>query len=87
MGAPDGLAGAVVGRLGRMPDFESPAYWDLATAGTFVAPEVATTQSGTWEVDVAGDRGRLRRTGEGTVQVVTRLDTVALDEVYAEVFD
>ena len=36
-GAPDGLTGPVVGGLGRVAGFESPRYWDLATAGTFVA--------------------------------------------------
>ena len=86
VGAPDGLAGPVVGGLGRVPDFASPAYWDLATAGTFVAPEAATTESGTWSVDTTDDRGRLRRTGEGAVRVVTALDAAALDEVYRDVF-
>lgn len=85
-GAPAGLAGPVVGGLGRVPGFESPAYWDLATAGVFVSPAVATTRSGTWEVDVATDRGRLRRTGDGDVRVVTALDAAALDDVYRSVF-
>jgi inosine-uridine nucleoside N-ribohydrolase len=86
LGAPDGLAGPVVGGLGRVSGFESPAYWDLATAGVFVAPDAATTESGTWSVDVSDDRGRLRRTGDGSVRVVTRLDAAALDEVYRSVF-
>jgi inosine-uridine nucleoside N-ribohydrolase len=85
-GAPAGLAGPVVGGLGRVPAFESPAYWDLATAGVFVAPDAATTESGTWSVDVTDDRGRLRRTGDGPVRVVTVLDAPALDEVYRSVF-
>ena len=85
-GAPDGLAGPVVGGLGRLPGFESPAYWDLATAGTFLAPSAATTASGTWSVDTTGDRGRLRRTGDGSVRVVTELDAAVLDEVYRSVF-
>ncbi|HEX5918543.1 MAG TPA: nucleoside hydrolase [Nocardioides sp.] len=85
-GAPDGLAGPVVGGLGRVAGFESPKYWDLATAGTFVAPGAATTESGTWAVDTTGDRGRLRRTDEGQVRVVTELDATALDEVYRSVF-
>jgi inosine-uridine nucleoside N-ribohydrolase len=85
-GAPAGLAGPVVGGLGRVPAFESPAYWDLATAGVFVAPDAATTESGTWSVDVTDDRGRLRRTGDGPVRVVTALDAPALDEVYRSVF-
>ncbi len=85
-GAPDGLAGPVVGALGRVPGFESPAYWDLATAGLFVTPSAATTQSGTWVVDTSGDRGRLRRTGDGPVRVVTALDAAVLDETYLDVF-
>ena len=85
LGAPDGLAGPVVGGLGRVPGFESPRYWDLATAGTFVAGSAAT-ESGTWTVDTTGDRGRLRRTGDGPVRVVTALDDAALDEVYRSVF-
>ena len=85
-GAPAGLAGPVVGGLGRDPQFTTPAYWDLATAGSFVEPGVATTRTGTWEVDTTGDRGRLRRTGDGPVRVVTRLDTAALDRVYAATF-
>lgn len=85
-GPPDGLAGPVVGGLGRMPEFPSPAYWDLPTAGIVVAPDAATTESGTWSVDVTGDRGRLRRTGDGPVRVVTDLDTAALDRLYRAVF-
>jgi inosine-uridine nucleoside N-ribohydrolase len=85
-GAPDGLAGPVVGALGRVPGFESPAYWDLATAGLFVSPSAGTTRSGTWVVDTTGDRGRLRRTGDGSVRVVTELDAAALDTVYRAAF-
>ena len=85
-GAPDGLAGPVVGALGRVPGFESPAYWDLATAGVFVTPSAGTTRSGTWIVDTTGDRGRLRRTGDGSVHVVTELDAAALDETYRDAF-
>jgi inosine-uridine nucleoside N-ribohydrolase len=85
-GAPDGLAGPVVGGLGRVPGFESPAYWDLLTAGVFVSPGAATTESGTWAVDTTTDRGRLWRTGDGPVHVVTRVDAAALDEVYRSVF-
>jgi inosine-uridine nucleoside N-ribohydrolase len=85
-GAPAGLAGPVVGGLGRVSGFESPRYWDLATAGTFVDGTAATTESGTWEVDTTGDRGRLRRTGDGPVRVVTGLDAARLDEVYRSVF-
>lgn len=86
LGAPDGLAGPVVGGLGRVPGFESPAYWDLATAGVFVRPSAATTEAGTWTVDTTQDRGRLRRAGDGAVRMVTELDEDALDEVYRSVF-
>jgi hypothetical protein len=73
-----------VGGLGRVAGFESPRYWDLATAGTFVVGPAAS-ESGTWTVDTTDDRGRLRRTGDGPVQVVTALDDTALDEVYRSV--
>lgn len=85
-GAPAGLRGPVVGSLGRDPAFETPAYWDLATAGVFISPDAATVIPGTWEVDVTEDRGRLRRTGDGPVHVVTALDPAALDRVYATAF-
>jgi inosine-uridine nucleoside N-ribohydrolase len=86
-GAPEGLAGPVVGGLGQVPEFASPAYWDLATAAVFVRPSAATTGTGTWTVDTTDDRGRLSRTGDGPVRVVTELDEEALDEVYRSVFE
>jgi len=85
-GAPDGLAGPVVGGLGRVPEFTSPAYWDLPTAGIFLEPSAAEVVTGTWEVDTTDDRGRLRRTGDGPVAVVTALDGDALDDLYRELF-
>jgi inosine-uridine nucleoside N-ribohydrolase len=85
-GRPDGLAAPVVSRLGVDPEFTSPAFWDLATAGVFTTPEAATVETGTWQVDVEDDRGRLERAGEGSVRVVTGLDTGLMDEAYAEVF-
>jgi inosine-uridine nucleoside N-ribohydrolase len=85
-GRPDGLTAPVVSNLGMDPQFTSPAFWDLATAGVFTTPEAATVETGTWEVDVEDDRGRLVRTGEGSVRVVTELDTVLLAEAYAAVF-
>jgi inosine-uridine nucleoside N-ribohydrolase len=85
-GRPDGLAAPVVSRLGGDPQFTSPAFWDLATAGTFTLPDAATVETGTWEVDVEDDRGRLVRVGPGPVRVVTGLDTGRLDEAYAAVF-
>ena len=60
---------------------ESPAYWDLATAGIFTTPAAGTDRrTGAWGVDVTDDRGRLHRTGDGHVRVVTALDTDALDD-------
>jgi hypothetical protein len=47
---------------------------------------VATVEPGTWEVDTTTDRGRLRRTGDGQVRVVTALDAARLDEVYRSIF-
>lgn len=85
-GRPDGLAAPVVSGLGLDPQFTSPAFWDLATAGMFTTPEAATLETGAWEVDVEDDRGRLVRVGEGPVRVVTELDTGLLDEAYAAVF-
>ncbi len=85
-GAPEGLAGPVVGGLGRVAEFSSPAYWDLPTAGIFLEPSAAEAVTGTWEVDTTDDRGRLHRTGDGPVAVVTSLDDDALDELYRELF-
>lgn len=85
-GRPAGLAAPVVSRLGNDPAFSTPAFWDLAAAGAFTTPEAATYQSGSWEVDLDDDLGRLRRTGDGAVRVVTGLDTDALDRAYAAVF-
>ena len=85
-GRPAGVAAPVVSRLGNDPAFSPPALWDLATAGAFTTPAAVTYESGTWEVDLGDDLGRLRRTGEGAVRVVTGLDTDLLDEAYAAVF-
>ena len=85
-GRPAGLAAPVVSRLGNDPAFSTPAFWDLATAGAFTTPDAVTYESGTWSVDRTEDRGRLHRTGDGTVRVVTGLDTAALDRAYAAVF-
>jgi len=85
-GRPAGLAAPVVSRLGTDPAFTTPAFWDLATAGTFTDPTAATYETGTWDVDLDQDLGRLRRTGDGTVRVVTGLDSDVLDRAYAEVF-
>ena len=85
-GRPAGLAAPVVSRLGNDPAFSTPAFWDLATAGAFTTPGAVTYESGTWSVDLDEDRGRLHRTGDGSVRVVIRLDTLALDQAYAAVF-
>jgi hypothetical protein len=84
-GRPDGLTAPVVGGLGLDTRFPSPAFWDLPTAAVFTTPATATVETGTWTVDLE-DRGRLRRTGDGPVSVVTQLDSDALDEAYAAVF-
>lgn len=86
LGPPAGLHGPVVGGLGRAPSFESPAYWDLATAGVFISRDAATVRTGTWAVDVTDDRGRLVHTGDGPVQVVTSVDAAELDRVYGAAF-
>lgn len=85
-GRPDGLAAPVVSRIGADPVFAAPAYWDLATAAVFTTPDVATFETAGWAVDVTGDRGRLARTGDGEVRVVTGLDAGLLDRAHAEVF-
>jgi hypothetical protein len=86
-GRPAGLVAPVVSRLGMDPRFRSPAFWDLPTAGLFTDPAAArTVVTGTWRVRLRGDRGRLTRTGEGAVRVVTRLDLARLDRDYASVF-
>jgi len=86
-GPPDGMDAPVVGALGVGTTIESPAFWDLATAGLFTLPTAGTASvDGAWRADVTGDRGRLHRTGDGSVRVVTALDTAALDEAYTAVF-
>ena len=86
-GPPAGMAAPVVGALGVGTAIESPAYWDLATAGIFTTPAAGTDmRDGAWRADVTGERGRLHRTGAGHVRVVTGLDTAALDDAYAAVF-
>lgn len=85
-GRPAGLSAPVVSRLGTDAEFTSPAFWDLATAGAFTNLTAATYESGAWDVDLDDDLGRLHRTGDGTVRVVTGLDSDALDQAYAAVF-
>lgn len=85
-GRPAGLVAPVVSRLGLDPEFTTPAFWDLATAGAFTTPAAVSVETGSWRVDLERDRGRLTRTGEGEVRVVTRLDADLLDESYAAVF-
>jgi hypothetical protein len=86
-GVPAGMDAPVVGALGVGTTIESPAYWDLATAGLFTLPTAGTAAvDGAWRADVRNDRGRLHRAGPGHVRVVTALDTAALDDAYAAVF-
>ena len=87
-GPPRGMDAPVVGGLGVGTVIESPAYWDLATAGIFTTPAAGTThEDGDWRADVTGDRGRLHRTGAGHVRVVTGLDEAVLDHTYTAVFE
>jgi hypothetical protein len=87
-GPPRGMDAPVVGGLGVGTAVESPAYWDLATAGVFTTPAAAReAASGGWTADVTSDRGRLHRAGDGSVRVVTALDTDRLDTAYAAVFE
>lgn len=85
-GRPAGLAAPVVSRLGTDPEFTTPAFWDLATAGAFTTPAAVSIETGTWRVDIEQDRGRLTRIGDGPVRVVTGLDAALLDESYASIF-
>jgi hypothetical protein len=88
LGQPAGMRAPVVGWLGEGTSVEPPAYWDLATAALFTAPEAATTvETGTWRVALTTDRGRLRRTGPGEVRVVTSLAPSLLDDAYRAVFE
>ena len=87
-GVPAGMDAPVVGALGVGTSIESPAYWDLATAGIFTTPRAGTeAKDGAWRAEVTGDRGRLHRTGTGHVRVVTGLDAAVLDDAYAAVFE
>ena len=62
-------------------------FWDTAAAGVLSDPSVAKTSTGDWTVELTGDSGRLHRAGDdGSVAVVTDLDTDALDDLYREAF-
>jgi hypothetical protein len=83
-GTPAALSGPVVGAISAPAGL--PAWWDAATAVAVVEPVAATTvRAGMYTLDHA-EPGRLRRSGDGTVRVVDRLDSAALDRVYASVF-
>ena len=72
---------------GTLTAFPTPRFWDLATAGFFTDPGLASLTTGAWMVvDLSDDPGRLVRTGHGDDVVVTALDAEALDAAYAEVF-
>lgn len=86
VGSPDGMRAPVVGGIGVLTPLPTPRFWDLATAAWFTLPDAGTTESGTWSVDLAGEPGRLSRTGGGDDEVVTGLDAGALDDAYREVF-
>ncbi len=86
-GPPDGTRAPVVGSIGVITPAPSPRFWDTATAGVLSDPSVARTSAGDWTVELTGDSGRLHRSGDdGSVAVVTELDTEALDDLYREAF-
>lgn len=85
-GSPEGMRAPVVGGIGVLTPLPTPRFWDLATAAWFTLPDAGTTESGTWSVALTDEPGRLTRTGDGDDEVVTDLDTEALDEAYREVF-
>jgi inosine-uridine nucleoside N-ribohydrolase len=82
-GTPDPLTGPVVGAVTTRAAL--PAWWDAATAAALVAPEAATTVSGTFALG-GSEPGRLARTGGGRVRLVERLDPAKVEHVYATVF-
>jgi hypothetical protein len=86
-GPPDGTRAPVVGSIGVITSAPTPRFWDTAAAGVLDVPAVAETSTGAWSVELTGDSGRLHREGDdGTVSVVTELDTDALDDLYREAF-
>ena len=86
LGPPAGMRAPVVGTLGVFTSMPTPRFWDLATVGYLTTPSAGRTTTGSWEVDLTGEPGRLTRTGDGPHTVVTDLDADALDAAYAEVF-
>jgi hypothetical protein len=82
-GTPAALSAPVVGSV--VLRSQLPAWWDLAAAGAAVLPEALTVTSGRYEQDAA-EPGRLRRAGEGRVDVVRSMDAAALDAAYAGSF-
>lgn len=80
-GTPDGLDAPVVGAISAV--YAPPKWWDLSTSAAFVTPDAVSSSSGTWDVD---ESGRMRRTGEGSVVVATRLDRAKLVAAFEETF-
>ena len=81
-GTPKGLDAPVVGAISAV--YAPPKWWDLSTSAAFVTPDAITSSStGTWEVD---ESGRMRRTGDGPVVVVTALDRAALEAAFEQTF-
>lgn len=85
-GSPAGMRQPVVGGIGVLSAAPPPRFWDLATAALFSLPDAGRTTTGTWSVALTGEPGRLTRVGAGDDEVVTDLDTDALDDAYREVF-
>lgn len=80
---PPELTGPFVGAVTSAAQL--PAWWDAATAAALVAPDAATLSLGAFTLD-RSEPGRLRRTGEGRVRLVQRLDDDRLRSVYARAF-
>ncbi len=86
LGPPAGMRAPVVGTVGVFTSAPTPRFWDLATVGYFTTPAAGRSTTGSWEVDLTREPGRLTRTGDGPHAVVTELDADALDAAYAVVF-
>lgn len=82
-GTPPALRAPVVGSVSAQAGL--PAWWDVAAAAVVVQPTAAVVTSGGYALG-GSEPGRLRRTGDGPVRMVTSLDEAELEEVYGQVF-
>lgn len=81
-GTPEALDAPVVGPIAAAITY--PKWWDTTTSAALVTPgAVVTSETGTWTVD---DTGRMTRTGEGPVEVVTGMDEAVLATAFAATF-